>query len=128
MTQNQANQLAKSPNTKKALAALTKYAKLEAQLKEAKVQADEANAEITQAMIDNNVTKIIVDNDELKGHITLVERTTYKAKNLSEVADNFIKPALDSKKVGSYVDLNGDLPAGIEKSTSQFINKKLELA
>ena len=126
MTKNQANQLAKSPNTKKALLALVKYARLEAQLKAAKAEADEANIEIRDAMIENGVTKIEIDNPQLTGYITLVERTTYKAKDISEVDTQFTKVALDTKKVAAQKDLTGELPAGVEASVSKHITKKLK--
>lgn len=126
MTKNQANQVAKSPDTKKALAALVKYARLEAQLKAAKAEAEAANIEIRDAMIANDVTRIEVDNEDLKGYITLAERKTYKASDIDAVDDIFTKKALDTKKVAAEATLKGELPAGVEVVTTQYITKKLE--
>lgn len=126
MTKNQANQVAKSPDTKKALAALVRYARLEAQLKAAKAEADAANIEIRDAMIANDVTRIEIDNDNLKGYITLAERKTYKATDIDAVDDKFTKKALDTKMVAAEATLTGQLPTGIEVSTTQYITKKLE--
>ena len=126
MTKNQANQVAKSPDTKKALAALVRYARLEAQLKAAKAEADAANIEIRDAMIANDVTRIEIDNDILKGYITLAERKTYKATDIDAVDDKFTKKALDTKMVAAEATLTCQLPTGIEVSTTQYITKNLE--
>lgn len=125
MTKNQANQLAKSPNTKKALLALVKVARLEAQLKAATAEAKDAAEEIKQAMIDNNVTKIEVDNEQLQGYITLATRTTYSVAEDATVPKKFLKTVLDTKKVSAHMDLTGSLPAGVEGKSTQYITKKL---
>ena len=79
MTVNQSNQLAKNPNTKKAIAVLEKFAKLEAQYKAMEKESKEAAELIKQAMIDNNITRIDVDTDNYTGYITLAERVSYKS-------------------------------------------------
>lgn len=122
MTDTQSNQLIQHSNTKKALAVLQKFAAIEAQFKEAEAKAKEATEQIKQAMIDNGVTKI--DGDW--GYITLAERVTYKAEDIDQVSDEFIKKALDSSKVKAATTLTGELPAGISESRTQYITKKFK--
>ncbi len=129
MTANQSTQLVKNPNTKKAVAALRKYAKLEMQLKAAEKEAKAATETIKQAMIDANVPKIEFDPElsGIEGYITLAERTSYKAEDLSEVAEEFTKPTLDTDKVKAQHTLTGQLPAGVVESKTQYITKKIKV-
>lgn len=127
MTTNQSNQLAKSPNIKKAIAILEKFAKLEAEYKAMEKESKEAVELIKQAMIDNNITKIDIDTANYTGYITLAERTSYKAENLDEVADEFKKPTLDTDKVKAQATLTGELPAGVVESKTQYITKKIKV-
>ena len=106
----------------KILVAIKKFAKAEAQLKELKAKHDEVIEQIKQAMIDNNVTKI--DGDW--GSITLAERTTYTAKDLTEVPDNLTKRVLDTTKVKAEAVLTGELPKGVSESKTQYITKRLK--
>ena len=126
MTTNQSAQLVKNPNTKKAIAILTKFAKLEAQYKAAEAQAKEATEQIKQAMIEAGVPKIEVDLPEITGYITLAERTNYKAEDIGEVPAEFIKQALDTTKVKAQATLTGELPAGVVESKTQYITKKFK--
>lgn len=126
MTNNQSAQLVKNPNTKKAIAILTKFAATEAAYKAAEKEAKEASEQITQAMIDAGVPKIEIDLPALTGYITLVEKTTYKAEDLEEVDKQFIKEALDTTKVKAQHTLTGQLPAGVEESKTQYITKKFK--
>ena len=126
MTTNQSNQLAKNPNTKKAIAVLEKFAKLEAQYKAMEKESKEAAELIKQAMIDNNITKIEVDTDNYTGYITLAERVSYKADDMDLVSATFIKPTLDTAKVKSQMTLTGILPDGVTESLTQYITKKLK--
>lgn len=129
MTANQSTQLVKNPNTKKAVAALRKYAKLETQLKAAEEAAKEATETIKQAMIDANVPKIEFDPEltGIKGYITLAERTNYKVTDIDELDDKFKKMTVDTTKVKAQHTLTGELPAGVETSTTQYITKKIEV-
>ena len=126
MTTNQSNQLAKNPNTKKAIAVLEKFAKLEAEYKAMEKESKEAAELIKQAMIDNNITKIEVDTDNYTGYITLAERVSYKADDIDLVSATFIKPTLDTTKVKSQMTLTGILPDGVTESKTQYITKKLK--
>ena len=125
MTQNQSNQLAKSPNTKKAIAVLEKFAKLEAEYKAMEKDSKEAVELIKQAMIDNDITKIDVDTDNYTGYITLAERVSYKADDIEAVDVKYLKPTLDTAKVKAEATLTGSLPDGITESSTQYITKKL---
>ena len=126
MTTNQSNQLAKNPNTKKAIAVLEKFAKLEAQYKAMEKESKEAVELIKQAMIDNNITKIEVDTDNYTGYITLAERVSYKADDIEAVDVKYLKPTLDTAKVKAEATLTGSLPDGITESSTQYITKKLK--
>lgn len=126
MTTNQSNQLAKNPNTKKAIAVLEKFAKLEAEYKAMEKESKEAVELIKQAMIDNNITKIEVDTDNYTGHITLADRVSYKADDMDLVSATFIKPTLDTAKVKSQMTLTGILPDGVTESKTQYITKRLK--
>ena len=126
MTTNQSNQLAKNPNTKKAIAVLEKFAKLEAEYKAMEKESKEAVELIKQAMIDNNITKIEVDTDNYTGYITLAERVSYKADDIEAVDVKYLKPTLDTAKVKAEATLTGSLPDGITESSTQYITKKLK--
>lgn len=126
MTANQTNQLVKNPNTKKAIAVLQKFAAVEANYKAAEKEAKEATELIKQAMIDAGVPRIEVDLPDLTGYITLAERTNYKAEDLSEVPEEFTKPALDTDKVKAQHTLTGQLPVGVVESKTQYITKKFK--
>lgn len=126
MTANQTNQLVKNPNTKKAIAVLQKFAAVEANYKAAEKEAKQATELIKQAMIDAGVPRIEVDLPDLTGYITLAERTNYKAEDLSEVPEEFTKPALDTDKVKAQHTLTGQLPVGVVESKTQYITKKFK--
>lgn len=126
MTLNQTNQLVKNPNTKKALAVLTKFAEVEATYKAAEKEAKAATELIKEAMIAGGVNKIDIDLDNFTGYITLAERVSYKAEDLDEVADEFKKPTLDTDKVKAQATLTGELPAGVVESKTQYITKKFK--
>ncbi len=126
MTQNQSNLLVQNPNTKKALAVLQKFAAVEATYKAAEKEAKDATELIKQAMIAGGVDRVTIDTPELTGYITLAERTNYKAENLDDVADEFLKSALDTDKVKAQAVLTGQLPAGVVESKTQYITKKFK--
>ena len=126
MTTNQSNQIAKSPNIKKAIAVLEKFAKREAEYKAMEKESREAAELIKQAMIDNNITKIEVDTDNYTGYITLAERVSYKADDIDLVSATSIKPTLDTAKVKSQMTLTGILPDGVTESKTQYITKRLK--
>lgn len=126
MTEKQSNLLAKSPNTKKALAVLERFAKLEQQYKALEKESKTAVELIKQAMIDNNINKIDIDTETLSGYITLAERTSYKA-NLDELDEKYTKPTLDTDKVKAEAVLTGALPAGVTETKTQYITKKINV-
>lgn len=129
MTTNQSATIIKNPNTKKAVAALKKYAKLEVQLKAAEKEAKEANEIIKQAMIDGGVERIEFDPEltGISGYITLATRTNYKVTDADELSDEFKTLSPDTAKIKAHEVLTGELPAGTEKSESQYITKKIKL-
>lgn len=127
MTQNQSSILVKNPNTKKAIAVLERYAKLETELKAMEAESKAATELIKEAMIAGGVDKITLDSDTLTGYITLAERTTYSAEDLSEVDPKYTKPTLDSAKVKAEAVLTGQLPAGVIESKTQYITKKIKV-
>jgi hypothetical protein len=126
MTANQSTALVKNPNTKKAMAVLAKFAKKELAYKEAEKEAKAATELIKEAMIAGGVDKVNIDIPGFTGYITLATRTTYKADDLEQVAEEFLKPALDSDKVKAQAVLTGMLPEGISKQESQYITKKFK--
>lgn len=126
MTANQSALLVKNPHTKKAMAVLSKFAKLETKYKAAEKEAKEATKLIMEAMIAGGVNKVMVDLPGLTGYITLAERTNYRAEDLEQVAEEFLKPALDTDKVKAQAVLTGQLPTGVTESKTQYITKKFK--
>lgn len=122
MTEAQANKLAKSPATKKALAILTRFAQAEADFKELDAQRKEAEAQLMDAMEANGIEKISGD----WGYITKAVRKSFKVI-ADEVPAEFSKLALDTKKVAAHVTLTGELPAGIEQNETTYLTKKISL-
>jgi hypothetical protein len=108
----------------KSLVALRKFAAAEAQLKELKAKHDEVIEQIRDAMIANNVDKLEGD----WGYITLAERTNYKAVDLNEVPREFVelKASLMLDRVKAQDVLSGELPAGVIKTSTQYITKKIK--
>lgn len=129
MTENQSNAIIKNPNTKKAIAALKKYAKLEVQLKDAEAEAKEANETLKQAMIDGGIDKITFDPEltGISGYITLATRKNYKVVDEDELSDEFKTLSPDTAKIKASEVLTGELPAGVETSETQYITKKIKL-
>lgn len=127
MTANQSSMLVKNPHTKKAIAVLERFAKLEAEYKELEKESKAATELIKEAMIAGGVDKITLDSETLTGYITLAERTNYKAEDLSEVDDKYLKKTLDTAKVKAEAVLTGQLPAGVEESKTQYITKKIKV-
>lgn len=126
MTANQSAMLVRNPHTKKAMAALTKFARLESEYKAAEKEAKAATELIKEAMISAGTDRVTIDMPGWEGYITLAERTTYKAEDLDEIADEFLKPALDTEKVKAQAVLTGELPAGVTESKTQYITKKFK--
>jgi len=151
MTANQTNALIKNPNTKKAIATLTKFAELETNYKTAEKEAKAATELIKNAMIEAGVPKIDIDLPGLTGYITLAERTGYKVAEdfdleevLSEVLSflaqtidrdtmpledklKYVKLSLDTDKVKAQATLTGELPAVAVESKTQYITKKFKV-
>lgn len=128
MTTNQTNAIIKNPNTKKAVAVLTKFAKLEAEYKAMEKESKEASKLILDAMVENGVEKINFDPASgIEGFITLAERIGYKAEDIDEVDDQFKKSALDSTKIKAQATLTGELPEGISETRSHYIIKKFKV-
>lgn len=128
MTENQSNAIIKNPTTKAAIAILQKYARAEAELKAMEKQSKEATKLIKEAMIERGMDRVEIDVPGLTGHITLAERTTYSAEDLSEVPEEFLKPALDTEKVKAQAVLKDELPTGVTETKTQYITKKLKVS
>lgn len=126
MTANQSNQLVKNPNTKKAMAVLTKFASVEAKYKAAEKEAKAATELIKDAMIAGGVNKIDIDLPGFTGYITLAERTSYKTDDINGVGLVYTKRVLDVDKVKAEAVLTGQLPLGITESKTQYITKKFK--
>lgn len=126
MTVNQTNALVKNPNTKKAIQVLQKFAKKETEFKALEKESKAATELIKQAMIDQGITKIDIELPGLTGYITLAERTTYKAEDVTDVNDAYLKLVLDTDKVKAQAVLTGRLPDGVVESKSQYITKKFK--
>lgn len=127
MTENQSNQLVKNPNTKKAIAVLTKFAKLEAEYKTLEKESKKAAELIKEAMIEKGIDKIEFDPATgLEGFITLAERISYKATG--EVDEKYFKSVLDADKVKAEATLTGVIPEGVEQSSTRYIIKKFKVA
>jgi hypothetical protein len=148
MTANQSTALVKNPNTKKAVAVLTKFAKLETQYKAAEKEAKAATELIKNAMIEAGVPKIDIDLPTVTGYITLAERVGYKDDGATEdVLDEvlhflathksidtvelenklkYLKLTLDTDKVKAQATLTGSLPDGVAEARTQYITKKFK--
>jgi len=72
---------------------------------------------LKEAMEQYDIKKI--DNDNY--YVTLVPKTTYKAKEISGVDPTMIKSVLDTKKAGQYDTLYGELPDGVTKTVTSYI-------
>lgn len=126
MTANQSAQLVTNPHTKKAMETLTKYARLETQFKDMEAEVKAATDLIKEAMIAGGVDKITIDMPGWEGYITLAERTNYRAEDLSQVHEEYLKPALDTDKVKAQAILTGALPDGVTATKTQYITKKFK--
>lgn len=126
MTQNQSTILVSNPNTKKAMAVLTKFANLEASYKAMEKEAKEATELIKEAMIAGGVERVVIDIPGWEGYITLAERTTYSAEDIESVDEKYLKAALDTAKVKAEAVLTGQLPVGVTESKTQYITKKFK--
>jgi len=126
MTSNQSAILVRNPHTKKAMAVLTKFAKMEAEYKALEKEAKEANELIKQAMIAGGVDKVVIDMPGWEGYITLAEKTTYKTENIGAVDIQYTKLALDTDKVKAEKTLKGVLPSGVIETKTQYITKKIK--
>lgn len=73
-------------------------------------------------MIENNIKEHNTDYIKL----SLTPSGKYRTDNIAEVDDELcdIKKVLNNKKVKAYIDLNGELPEGVE-STGYVLRKKL---
>jgi hypothetical protein len=127
MTENQSNAIVKNPTTKKALAVLRKFAIKEAEYKALEKESKQAAELIKQSMIDHNIDRVSLDMPGLTGFITLAERVSYKAEDLEEIDEQYLKPALDTDKIKAQATLTGELPAGVTESRSHYIIKKFKV-
>lgn len=89
---------------------------------QAEVQAEiEATWDVIKDRMDKyGVTKMSGD----WGYITMAERKSFKATG--KVAPRFFKQTLDSTKVSAYKKISGHLPAGVDQSTTKFLQKRIK--
>lgn len=126
MTEKQTNALIKNPTTKKAVAVLTKFAKLEAEYKALEKESKKAADLIKESMIENGIDKVEFDPATgITGFITLAERISYKATG--DVDEKYFKSVLDSDKVKAEATLTGVIPEGVEQSSTRYIIKKFKV-
>lgn len=126
MTANQSAILVNNPHTKKAMVVLAKFAKKEMAYKQAEKEAKEATELIKEAMLASGVQKVTFNNGGFVGYITLAERTNYKAEDLNEVDEKYLKSALDTEKVKAQHTLTSELPAGVVETKTHYITKKFK--
>lgn len=94
---------------------------------QAKKHADEELEVLWQMvkdfMVENNYTDY--DGEHIK--LKLTPSGKYKAADIDAVDDNLcdIKKTLNNKKIKSYLELNGMLPAGVE-STGYILRKTIK--
>lgn len=90
-----------------------------------KDQQDQVNAtwnEVEAKMIEHDIKSIKGDF----GSLTIAERTTYKAFDLTDVPPRFIKKVLDSTKVAAQAKLTNELPKGVTSSVTKYLTKRLK--
>lgn len=89
---------------------------------QAEVQAEiEATWAVVRERMDKyDVTKLSGD----WGYITMAERRSFKATG--KVAPRFFKQTLDSTKVSAYEKISGHLPAGVDQSSTKFLQKRIK--
>lgn len=80
-------------------------------------------AMVKEHMLANNISEH--ENDFIK--LKLTPSGKYKAADIDSVDDSLcdIKKTINNKKVKSYVELNGELPEGVE-STGYILRKTLK--
>ena len=99
-------------------ALLTNYAKNYLAVKQIEKEMKEEVATLKQAMIDNNVLEI--DNGEYVLKLSVVKGV--KLADITAVPKKFTKLVLDTAKVNASVTLTGELPAGVEETTTYKLN------
>ena len=92
----------------------------------AKQHADEELKALWEMVKDYMVENDIKEHSTDYIKLSLTPSGKYKAENIAEVDDELcdIKKVLNNKKVKAYVEINGELPEGVE-STGFVLRKKL---
>ena len=92
----------------------------------AKQHADEELKVLWEKVKDYMVKNGIKEHNTDYIKLSLTPSGKYRTDNIAEVDDELcdIKKVLNNKKVKAYVDLNGEMPEGVE-STGYVLRKKL---
>jgi hypothetical protein len=60
------------------------------------------------------------------GSVTMVEKTTYKVPDITDLPAKFIKKMPDLKKIATHVKLTDKLPKGVETAPTRYLLKKIK--
>ena len=99
-------------------ALLTNYAKNYLAVKQIEKDMKAEVAKLKEVMIENNVLNI--DNGEYS--LTLSPVYGVAVTDIKKVPEDFTKLTLDTKKTNAHVTLTGELPAGVERTTTYKLN------
>jgi hypothetical protein len=86
---------------------------------ELKKQIEAIDAEIRNELLENMAKHDIKKIDNELFSISLVSRNNYKA--VDGIPADFAKLTLDTTKIGNYEKLNGEIPAGVKKTITNYI-------
>lgn len=93
---------------------------------ELKKELERYEAEIKEEMLKvmQDLDMTIIKNDKIT--ISRATRTTYSAQDLNEVESTYIKPTLDTTKVGQAAKLYGKLPKGIDSKQTEYLTWRVK--
>lgn len=107
------------------LAAVPQFAAFldkQAELRRAQAQSTDIWKRIEGEMIKANIKSIKGD----WGSITITERPNYKVVDVTVLPNKFIKRVPDTTKIGQSFELEGKLPAGVERTIIKYLMKRLK--
>jgi hypothetical protein len=98
--------------------AFVKFTQLQKDVAE---QTSKVWKQVERHMIEHDVKSLKGD----WGSITIAERQNFKA-DIELLPNKFIKKTADTSKIATYYTLEGKLPAGVERSTTKYLTKRLK--
>lgn len=104
-------------------ALLTNYAKNYLAVKQIEKDMKAEVAKLKEVMIENNVLNI--DNGEFSLTLSVVKGV--KLVDITKVPKNMTKVVLDTAKVNAQATLTGQLPDGVEETTTYKLNAPKEI-